>query len=73
MAVVLVVVAAAAAALVAAFTHATSFNNMNINPANTKNSLNCKVSNDSLCTAQYTTTVCYKKQSSDAEQGSNRY
>jgi hypothetical protein len=54
-----VVVVMAAAAVVDAFTNATCFNN--INPANTK-------TNDSLCTAQYTTSVYYKQQLIDAEQ-----
>jgi len=66
--VVVVVTAAVAAvpvAVVAAFTDATSFNN--ITPVNTKTSLNYTVFNYSLCTAQYATSVCYKKQSVDAE------
>jgi hypothetical protein len=70
---VVVVVVAAAVAMEAPFTDATYFNNININHVNTKTSLNYTIFNDSLCTEQYTTSVCYKKQSIDAEKGSNCY
>ena len=55
------------AVVVAAFTNATPFSNLNINPLYSMTYLNYTVFNDSVCTAQYTDSVSYKKRSVDAE------
>jgi hypothetical protein len=57
----------------AAFTDVTSSNNVNIISLNTKTYLNYAVFNVAVFMHSTLASVCYKKQSIDAEKGNNRY